>query len=62
MAEFCEQCTQNKFDYETGKGETCNILMLTMIRDFSDEDYPTEWVFDSEGCPTCTAFERAMEE
>lgn len=50
MSQFCDRC---------GKCEDgfCEIISDTMLLDTDDPNYPKEWKFDAEGCPTCTAFE-----
>ena len=48
MEMFCDRCS---------KLSCCRIVGLSMAVEKDDPEYPKEWVFDSEGCPTCTAFE-----
>ena len=49
---FCNKCKHDT------KDQACEILMRTMIFGVGDPEYPKEWVYDSEGCPKCTAFEK----
>ena len=53
---FCGMCLKDQL-YRQGKGEGCEILMLAFLFELGDAAYPTEWVHDKEGSPTCTAFE-----
>jgi hypothetical protein len=48
METFCDHCK---------KCPACSIPGLTMGMDTDDPNYPQEWKFDSDGVPTCTAFE-----
>lgn len=50
MEEFCERC--ELYDDDDG----CGILERSFWNDIDEPDYPREWVFDANGCPTCTAF------
>lgn len=55
---FCNRCTKDKAvreneDFENG----CKILAKTMSLDTDDKDFPTEWTYDKDGNPICTAFE-----
>ena len=49
MAAFCEHCAHENY---------CQIWPSAMVLDIGEEGYPPEWTHDSEGRPTCTAFER----
>lgn len=33
----------------------CEILMRTLIHHANEPEYPTEWTYDKDGRPTCTA-------
>lgn len=57
MEEFCYRCKKEDFNEETGEGG-CNILLSTMCYEIGDPEYPKEWMYNAEGCPTCTAFEK----
>lgn len=34
----------------------CQIMLMTMAVDITDEEYPSEWCYGEDGQPTCTAF------
>lgn len=53
MGRFCYRCSKAGDD-ELG----CDIVMNTMCFSVDDEEYPREWIYDTEGKPTCTAFEK----
>jgi hypothetical protein len=48
---YCEQCKKCNED-------GCIILFSAVVYEINEPLYPKEWVFDSEGSPTCTAFEK----
>lgn len=50
---FCARCEHDHF---ADGGESCSILIETMVYDVADPEYPSEWTYDERGCPTCTAF------
>lgn len=35
----------------------CEILLLTMIHNVTDPEYPSEWTYDKAGNPICTKFD-----
>lgn len=47
-AAFCERCKKDR---------GCEIRFLTRCHQETDPEYPKEWVYGSDGQPTCTAFE-----
>ncbi len=53
---FCDRCLNMHPDPE--KKPKCEILMYTMIRSPGDKEYPTEWIYDREGWPVCTAWQK----
>ena len=59
---WCDSCTRDaKFragGFEVAE-DGCKILANTFVFDIDDPEYPTEWVHDADGHPTCTAFERS---
>jgi hypothetical protein len=63
MDQFCAHCVKDKAlngekDPDICKGEDyCTIIAASMMFKLGTEAYPTEWVYDDEGLPTCTAFE-----
>jgi len=56
MSAFCSKCKHDNLDPKTYSGG-CEIIGLTMAFDTNDAEYPREWIIDSDGQPTCTAFE-----
>lgn len=46
---FCDKCTKFR------KG-SCSIFNRSFFNDINDKAYPKEWVYDSNGNPTCTSF------
>jgi len=59
--EFCDQCSKDNPSLETGAGG-CEIMFRSMCHDVDDPEYPTEWVYDDNGEPTCTAFSKRSED
>lgn len=57
MSNFCEQC---KHGDDQGE-ECCPIQLNSMIHDIDHPQYPTEWQYDTDGQPKCTAFEEVRE-
>jgi len=53
--EFCHRCTRWNGD----DPNECDISMRAFFCDVADPRFPLEWTHDSEGQPTCTAFENA---
>lgn len=47
--EFCCRC-------HVGIDE-CDIVVRAHAFSLRDSDYPSEWVYDADGRPTCTAFD-----
>ena len=52
MEMFCYRCKHY---------DDCEIIVKTMAFEKDDPEYPKEWKFDAEGCPTCTAFEESKQ-
>jgi len=59
---WCRKCARDKAMSE-GKNlddcsepEVCRIIADTFAYDVSDPNYPKEWIHDSRGFPSCTAF------
>jgi hypothetical protein len=48
---FCNHCRKDAVC------EGCEIQLRTMAFDIDEPEYPTEWVYDADGKPTCTDFE-----
>lgn len=51
-AEFCANCTRHEDFTE------CDIALRSFAFSIGDDEYPEEWQYDSEGNPTCTAFNK----
>jgi len=51
---FCYRCIHEDLENE----DYCEIVSLTMAYYTNHEKYPKEWVFDKDGYPTCTKFEK----
>jgi len=49
---FCEKCVYDDYDNDV----YCEILGDSMAFNVDDKEYPKEWTYDKNGCPTCTAF------
>jgi hypothetical protein len=49
---FCSNCTKDKFDEG---GDSCEILGNAFCFSIDEEGYPSEWIYDDQGEPTCTA-------
>lgn len=59
---WCRQCARDKamssgedFD-ECDDNEVCGIIALTFSHNVNDPEYPSEWQYDKQGQPCCTAF------
>lgn len=57
MEQFCYRCR-----YDQDENDPCDILTRSLWLGLADADYPTEWVYDREGRPTCTAFHDVLSE
>jgi hypothetical protein len=56
MDDFCNCC-----EMDNGRDICCRIMMLTMVYDLNDPEYPPEWQYDENGEPVCTAFKKQGE-
>lgn len=54
MHHFCNRCMNEHPDPD--KEPKCEIITRSMGFDIDDPEYPTEWIYDEDGDPTCTAF------
>lgn len=54
-AEFCDRCVMGQ---DEGFVEGCEIWAAAFWNSLGEPGFPKEWIFDSSGCPTCTAFEK----
>lgn len=55
MAQWCEHCERDSA-YQKGDGDPCPILGRSLAHDIDDPEYPSEWAYDENGQPCCTAF------
>src|SRR3990167_10118962 len=53
MEVFCCKCAK-----DDGQGYGCNIAGRTFKYEINDPQYPSEWIYDENKKPTCTAFIR----
>lgn len=49
---FCDNCLHQNPDPDGEK--QCDILMRSLAYSTIDKEYPTEWIFDKDGWPTCS--------
>jgi hypothetical protein len=52
MEKFCYQCK-----HDNPPDTMCQIIGNTMAHQIDDPEYPSEWIYDDNGHPTCTKFE-----
>lgn len=52
---FCNRCMRERDD-------CCHILTKSFCYRIDEEGYPPEWIFNTNGSPTCTAFEMVKTE
>jgi hypothetical protein len=50
---FCCTC-----EHDEAAGKSCDILCRTFVFDIKDKEYPSEWIYDENGQPRCTAYRR----
>ena len=53
---YCYQCSK-----DDGEKKLCDILGRTLGLLVDDPDYPTEWQYNGNGQPVCTAFKKESE-
>jgi len=51
--QYCNHCAR---DAGADKGNGCDILARAFYYEAWEKEYPTEWIYGSEGKPMCTAF------
>ena len=62
IAGWCGNCARDKalregIDIdECDDNERCDIVGRTMAYNVADPEYPSEWIYDQDGHPCCTAF------
>lgn len=57
MEAHCHQCIHERWIHHpdtTGDDGKCQIINLTMGYGVNDPEYPSEWIYDAKGQPTCT--------
>ena len=54
MQHFCYKCIHDDLENEN----YCHILNRTLVHEVDDEEYPKEWIYNEDGRPVCTEFER----
>lgn len=52
-SQFCDHCL-----HDNGDTKCCDIIMMAMGFDITDKEYPQEWVYDEQGKPTCTKYQK----
>ncbi len=58
---FCEQCIHERWIHhqdENREKDKCEIWSNVLIFDVSDNEYPPEWIFNEEGWPVCTNWQK----
>lgn len=55
-ASFCERCERDRAFREGAPEDGCEIIVRTLVLDVDDPEYPSEWTYDADDMPTCTAF------
>ena len=57
---WCANCERDKAYRDGGPDAdpaiACRIIADTFVYAVSDPRYPKEWVYDRDGCPSCTAY------
>ena len=55
---WCSECKRDEaFQRDPDNNDGCPILAATLAYDVTDPKYPKEWIYGTDGYPTCTAFE-----
>lgn len=58
---FCEQCIHERWLHRQDQDrdeDKCDILSRTMIYKPGDPEYPEEWIYNDEGWPVCTKWQK----
>jgi len=55
-SQWCDRCKRDEATHG------CPIRAATFAFKRADPEYPTEWIYDKDGSPCCTAFEEAADE
>jgi hypothetical protein len=53
---WCYSCKRDEA-FRNDDGDSCPIVANSFVFDVDDPRYPSEWTFNDEGRPICTAFE-----
>lgn len=53
---FCSQCIHQNPD--PTKNKNCEVAMLAFCFDERDKEYPREWIFNADGWPVCTKWQK----
>lgn len=53
--QWCDKCVRDQ------GAANCGILTRAILHRFDDPEFPTEWIYDDEGEPCCTAFKSERE-
>lgn len=54
--QFCNRCHRDQ-----DENDPCEIRLLTHGLRTDEAGYPTEWIYDRNGRPTCTAFNDVLD-
>lgn len=58
---YCDRCEGDALYRETYNGKDgCPLIANSMLYKLGKPAYPTEWVYNENRCPTCTAFEEEV--
>jgi len=56
ISDFCENCIHEKFMHtQDHNDKQCDILDRSFLHEVDEPEYPSEWTYDEDGSPTCTA-------
>lgn len=59
IEKYCMNCIHEKFMHTQEDDDLkCEILTNTMVYDWKDPNYPSEWTYDENDKPCCTAFKK----
>lgn len=50
---YCARCKHES------EARGCEVTELAMLHQIGEPEYPKEWIYGSDGWPTCTKFEEA---
>ena len=55
-SDYCLNCRRYRRSKQTDD-YYCRIRLYTFAYDIDDPEYPSEWIYQEDGSPTCTAFD-----